>query len=382
MLYKRFTGTKQQAHFCLKQSLLALCLILFCTQSKTASAQMLSQGLNIQFLGDLSLQYPHSKSIPASFVLGDVDIWFQHSFGENLNAIGELLIMNEEGGEGDTYNINPARLFIEYSISEKLKLRLGQLHTAIGLYSQLYPHGGSIFEPSLHRPLLAGVKEGEDILPFHALGFNLRGTSMIGDHLEFMYIVGISNGYSHGSMDTNQQKAPYFQLRLSPLDIMGLTFAFSAYHDLVTKDEIKDGIEQTIMALSIMYDAFPFDILAEGFVMRNASTPPDSFKFFGPSDPDEITLPDGRQPRKQLFGGYLQASYMFGAKHAVFTVLEAFQRDKGDYLFDEHTPYTKYYGTELGHRFHWNQNLVLKSAYNYNWADDLHRFDIQLAFKI
>lgn len=348
---------------------------------KTSEAQLGSQDLNIQFLGDLALSYPHQAKDPASFILGDLDIWFQHAFSENLNAMGELLIMNETEGEGDEYKVNPARLFVDYRVNEKLQLRLGQFHTPIGLYSQLYPHGGSIFEPSVHRPLLAGVKEGEDILPFHALGFNLRGTAQFGEHFELMYIVGITNGYSHGSIDTNQQKAPHIQLRISPLDIMGLTFAFSAYHDLISKDEIKDGIEQSILAVSILYDAFPFDILAEAFVMRNASTGPDSFKFFDASDPDEITLADGRQPRKQLVGGYLQASYMWNTQ-AIFTVLETFERDSGDYLFDEHTPYHQYYGAEFGHRYHWSQNLVLKSAYSYNWADKIQRFDIQVAFRI
>jgi hypothetical protein len=319
--------------------------------------------------------------IPTSFTLGDVDLWFQRSFGERWNAMGELMIMNDTSGEGEMYMIHPARLFLEYAYSDTLQLRLGQIHTPIGLYSQLYPHGGSFFDPSIHRPKLAGVKEGEDILPFHALGVSLRGTSMISNSLELMYIVGISNGYNHGSVDGNHQKAPFFQLRLSPLDLDGLTFAFSGYHDLITKDEIMNGVEQSIFALSVLYDAFPFDILAEAFVARHASTPPESFKLFGATDSDHITLPDGTQPRKQLFGGYLQASYLWD-QYAIYTVIESFQRDAGDYLFDEHTPYTEYFGVEFGHRYHMNQHLVIKSAYSYSWADALHRLDLQLAYRL
>ena len=370
----------QRGYQRLSQLLLWVSFSLTTLVSASSYAQNSSHQLSWQILGDVSLEYPHTKTIPASFVLGDVDLWFQRSFGENWNAMGELMIMNDTSGEGEMYMIHPARLFVEYTSSDAFQLRIGQIHTPIGIYSQLYPHGGSIFEPTLHRPMLTRVKEGEDILPFHALGLNARGTMMLNDSWEFMYIVGISNGYSHGSFDGNHQKAPFFQLRFSPIE-WGLTCGVSAYHDLITKDEIVDGVEQSIFAFSLMYDSFPVELLSEVFVSRHASRPDETFKIFNPTDPDDTVLPNGKQPRKQLVGGYLQASYMWD-RYALYTLIEAFERDAGDYLFDEHTPYTLYMGAELGHRYHINQQLVLKSAYSYNWADDLHRFDMQLAFRL
>lgn len=346
-------------------------------ETSRAHAQVSSQEqrLNWQVLGDIALRYPHTSAIPSSFTFGDIDLWFQRSFGERWNALGELILMNT----GDHYMIHPARLFLEYSFSETLRLRVGQIHTPIGLYSQLYPHGGKVFEPTLNRPRLAGVREGEDILPFHSLGVTVRGSKMISDEWELMYIAGIGNGYNHGILDDNHQKSPLFQLRLSSLS--GLSFALSGYHDLITRDEIKGGTEQSIFALSVLYDYFPFNVLFETFVARHASTPSESFKLLSKTDPNPITLPDGTQPRKQLYGGYLILSYLF-EDTALFGKFEIFERDGGDYLFDEHVMYTSYMEAEVGARYHWSTNIVFKSAYSYQWIDALHRLELQLAFRL
>lgn len=354
-----------------------LCLAILLSTPKIARSQ--NQELNWQILGDLSLEYPHTTVIPNSFTIGDIDLWFQRSFGEQWSAMGELMLM---GMAGDSmYMIHPARLFLEHSHSDSLQIRIGQIHTPIGIYSQRYPHGGKVFEPTIHRPLLARVEDGADILPYHTLGVSARGTQMLSESLEMMYIVGIGNGYNHGNYDTNFQKSPFFQIRLSPLDIFGLSFGLSGYHDLITKDEIKGSIEQSIFAFSLLYDSFPWDILVESYVARHSPTPGDSFKFFSPRDNDEITTVDGKQPNKQLYGGYLQASYMWD-EQAVYGMLEAFNRDKGDYLFNEHTAYIEYRGMEMGHRWHINQHLVFKSAYSYVWSDALHRLDFQLAYRL
>jgi len=39
-------------------------------------------------------------------------------------------------------------------------------------------------------------------------------------------------------------------------------------------------------------------------------------------------------------------------------------------------------GLEVGHRYHFNQSLVLKSGYSYVLTDALHRFDLQLAYQL
>ena len=149
----------------LSQLLLWVSLSLAALLSAEARAQTSTQQLSWQILGDVSLEYPHTTIIPASFVLGDIDLWFQRSFGESWNAMGELMIMNDRSGEGEMYMIHPARLFVEYTSSDAFQLRIGQIHTPIGFYSQLYPHGGSIFEPTLHRPMLTRVGRARTSCP-------------------------------------------------------------------------------------------------------------------------------------------------------------------------------------------------------------------------
>jgi hypothetical protein len=298
--------------------------------------------------------------------------------------MGELMIMRDPSGGPDSghYMLHPARLFVDYKHSRSLEWRFGQLHNPIGYYALLYPHGGKIFEPTIHRPKLAGVNEGEDILPFHMVGMTARGVLALSDSFELMYIAGGGNGYGHGGDDSNQAKATFLQLRALPLDFDGLSIGISGYYDIIDKDEVVGDIHQAIFAASVHYDLFPIDFLAEGFLMRNASERGLALNPSAPSQSASIARPtDGKQPTKRLIGGYAQLSHMW-EHHALYGMFESFTRDGGDYLFDEHTPYEDYMGLEVGHRYHFNQSLVLKSGYSYVWTDALHRFDLQLAYQL
>ena len=109
------------------------------------------------------------------------------------------MIMNM-GGEDSMYMLHPARLFINYNYSESLQLRFGQIHTPIGIYSQRYPMEGKSLSQRFIGALSAHGR-GETS-SFHTLGFNARGTMMVSDSLELMYIVGVGNGYSLAILTT------------------------------------------------------------------------------------------------------------------------------------------------------------------------------------
>ena len=101
-------------------------------------------------------------------------------------------------------------------------------------------------------------------------------------------------------------------------------------------------------------------------------------------EPFERTLSDGTlatTPGTSLFGGYLQASYLFG-DHALFLMTEAYQRDKADLMLSNHTPYTNYLNVHWGHRYSVNQNVIIKTGHSYTWTDRLSRFDLQIAFRL
>lgn len=360
------------------------CVIMMCGYARSSLAQSGGSPVSWQVLGDVSARYLHATYEPSTFSLGPIDLWFQGQISERWSAMGELMIMRDPSGGADSghYMLHPARLFVDYKQSRSVELRVGLLHNPIGYYALLYPHGGKIFEPTIHRPKLAGVKEGEDILPFHMIGMTARGVLPLSDSFELMYIAGTGNGYGHGGDDTNQAKTVFAQLRVLPLDIDGLSMGLSGYYDIIAKDEVVGDVHQAIFAASVHYDLFPIDFLAEGFLMRNASELGLAINPNVPSQSASISRPtDGKQPTKRLIGGYAQLSHMW-EHHALYGMFETFTRDTGDYLFDEHTVYQDYMGLEVGHRYHFNQSLVLKSGYSYVWADGLHRFDLQLAYQL
>lgn len=349
-----------------------------------AMAQMPGAPLSWQILGDVTAKYPHSEYAPATLSLGSLDLWFQSQMSENWSAMGELIVMRDDSGGADSghYMIHPARAFLNYEHSRELSFRTGLLHNPIGYYALLYPHGGRFFEPTIHRPKLAGIEEGEDILPFHMIGATVRGTLSLSESFDLMYIAGAGNGYGHGGDDNNQAKATFLQLRVLPLDLEGLSVGLSTYFDIIAKDEVVGDVHQFISALSLHYDMFPIELLVEGFMMRNATEMSLALNPSASSESDYIArATDGKQPTKKLLGGYAQLSYSW-EYHALYGMIEAFKRDVGDYLFDEHTPYDEYQGFEVGHRYHFNQNVVLKSGYTYVVVDALHRFDLQLAFRL
>ncbi len=351
-----------------------MCSVIFLGQMSQTTFAQSNTPLNWQILGDVSAKYEHTELKPASFVLGDVDFWFQKQINPQWAAMGEIMLM-EMGASGEPmYHFHPMRLFIEYQQSEKFKLRIGQMHTPIGYYNQLYPHGGKFFEPTIHRPHLARVTTGTEILSYHTVGLNARGTINLNKSWDFQYIVGIGNGDPHAGIDKNSFKSPYFQLGLQPLDIDGLSFNTSLY-----LNEIKDPADTTnydlreiVGTLGVLYEAYPVDLLAEFFVIGHG----ESFS----SIIDQTSL-NGQIPFTSLIGGYLQSSYSIN-EQALFIQVEAYQRDKEDLWIDGHTDHEKHFGVHWGHRYLINQGLVLKTGHAYDWANNLHRFDMQLAYRL
>lgn len=351
-----------------------------CILGSAFYAQAQTSSLQWQVMGDLSARYEHTETSEPSFMLGNIDLWFQSEFSERWAGLGEIMIMNMSKEGDPSYMVHPARLFLSYMWSDALQIRAGEMHTPINLYSQLYPHGARFFEPTIHRPHLARVAVHEELLPLHTVGINARGTFTFGESLDLMYIVGVGNGDAHGGIDSNLFKSPYAQIRLSPLAIEGLTFALSGYLDKIESLEyVQEGaLHQLITNVSVHYDFYPIELLLETFWVKHAKNFGRIFGTEEKSSPNDL---DGEAETTSLLGTYLQILYHLG-DHSLFSLVEVYKRDKNDALFNEHTPYEEYWGISAGYRYFINQNLLLKAGHSYNWVDNLHRFDLQLAYRL
>ena len=115
----------------------------------------------------------------------------------------------------------------------------------------------------------------------------------------------------------------------------------------------------------------------EAFLIRHA----DHFFGVGHSTASESLTEHDHMNPTQLFGGYVQALYHWN-DHSMFLLFESFERDQEDIILNRHIPYVKYWGVSWGYRQYLNQNVLLKVGHKYSWSDDLHSFDLQLAYQL
>ena len=365
-----------------------LLTVFFLGLLSTLSAWSVSaeERLRWQLLGDVSVSHEHLRGAEPTFRLGDLDLMFQASPGERWQALGELMLMDmAEVGE-PAYHMHPARAYIEYLQSDALRLRFGQVHTPIGLYSQLYPHGGKIFEMTIHRPKLVVVEHGKEILPLHSVGVMIHGLLVLSDTLELEYMTGLGNGGAHGGTDENLWKSPYLNLRLYPRSLEGLSFGASAYLDVIDQAHTQryEELEQLILNAYLHYELFPCDLLIEGYWVQHQERGHHHATAHSETrGAAHGATHEGAHGADQggLYGGFGQLSYSVG-DHSPFVMVEYFKRARGDLLLSEHTPYVEYLAGHAGHRYYFSPQVLLKSGYRYEWYDQIHRFDLQLAFQL
>ena len=357
----------------IKFYLVFLILYIMMISTKSTFAQ---HNLRWQVLGDVNSYYKHLEGSHPSFRLGALDLMFQTKVSDQWQALGELILMNMANSGSPQYHIHPARIYVEYQKNAAFRIRFGQIHTPIGLYSQLYPHGGKIFEMTVHRPKLAVVEHGKELLALHSIGFMLNGVFSLSSFIDVQYMMGIGNGGIHSGIDDNFWKSPYLNLRIFPTNIDGLSFGTSVYYDIFNRSHsnIYEDLHELIVNSYIHYDAFPFDILAEVFWLNH------KFESHSPVGEEELHTQESDEA-KLLIGGYIQGSYSFG-DHAPYMMVEYFKRDPHDILLNEHTPYDQYISAQIGHRYYFSTHIILKSGYQYEWFDRIHRFDLQLAFQL
>lgn len=252
---------------------ISYCLLLLSLVFSTPSFAQDST-LKWQILGDILGRYKHTKTQPPTFELGDIDLWFQKQINRQWKALGEIIIMDMGSPGNPMHHLHPVRTFIEYFHNETFQLRIGQMHTPIGEYNQLYPHGGRFFEPTIHRPHLAQVKTGEELMSFHTVGLNARGLLNLSDRFDLHYIVGIGNGDPHAGVDANSFKSPYLKLSLFPNDISGLSISLSHYINKISGLEYTNGedLYEIVSHAGMLYESYPIEFLLEGFWIQHGGS--------------------------------------------------------------------------------------------------------------
>ncbi len=198
--------------------------------------------------GSVSIQLPKLN------VRGFLDIGFNATSAkdrrENSFAIGQLNLLltstltDRAQFLAETYFTNPdnnsqaymlTRANIQYWISSAVNLRIGQVHTTVGYWNQIYHHG-SFVQTTVSRPEI--FRYDRAYLPIHSVGVELFG-ELEGDALDVRYTLGTFNGRGRTPpavlrvKDENDAKAVTVVVNLSPHAVEGLTVGATFYKDTI-----------------------------------------------------------------------------------------------------------------------------------------------------
>ena len=143
-------------------------------------------GLNLGVFGDVNVSStPRGQQRPA-FGLGEIGLYSTARSGDRLTFLFEAAIEVDE----DPTEFDVERYWVGYTFSDRLVVRAGRVHTAIGYWNRTYHHARYFF-PTIDRPFVLAYHDG--VLPTHLVGVEFAGTLRRGP-TSLQYELEIGNG--------------------------------------------------------------------------------------------------------------------------------------------------------------------------------------------
>jgi len=250
----------------------------------TASVLAISSGHAFEFKGFADVSFSKStegaddiRYRNGSFAFGSVDLYFAESL-EDVELLSELIVTSSG-------SIVAERLYLGYTFSDELKLRVGRFHTPLGFWNTSYHHGRQL-QPTILRPEAVRFEFEGGIFPAHSVGVWLTGRSRTTAGM-LEYGVETSNGpkivssgsnkvlNSNNTSDNNIGKAVGFHAAISPAVMENLKVGVSGHFarvkdDTATAPVMKD-VDQAVYVAAVMYSPGNVNISGEYFAIGNKS---------------------------------------------------------------------------------------------------------------
>lgn len=313
-----------------------------------------------RLFGDAAFRVSDHATAVTDFVTGSVDLFVSGDLGENVRALSESVLEVHDGGP--TFDLE--RVYLEWAPFSFLRFRLGRDHLFVGHYMQAYHHA-LFFQLATARPRLVAFEDDGGLLPAHLIGLEVLGDVGIAD-VTFGYALTIGNGRGPLAadvltrMDDNPFKA--LALRLTCAWDLGLTIGVSAYVDQVPPGPADPrGVWEYLANAYVVYDAHPFDVIAEGYFVRHVSSQ------------TGVT--------SDLISGFTQVGV------TPIDLLTAFVRaeyvDRGaDRFYDVSGAPRRVMDLRAGLRITLVEQAILKLEYRHEFALDLNEGTVQVAFAL
>lgn len=168
-----------------------------------------------------------------AFSFNELDLLLTSQIADELSVLSEIVFHFDEIEEDAFFEVE--RIYLKYSPSSLINVKLGRVHTPLGYWNQNYHHG-SWFQTTVNRPEIFRFEDDGGILPTHSVGVELYGTQPVSG-LELDYSVGVFNGRGatldevQNVRDLNRSKAVNFRLFVLPAAVPGLQVGITTYLD-------------------------------------------------------------------------------------------------------------------------------------------------------
>jgi hypothetical protein len=175
----------------------------------------------------------HEEGQPATFALGQFDLFFSSSISPDISFLAETAVEFEQ----DETGLDVERVQFKWSPAEAFSLAAGRMHTPLGYWNQTFHHG-TWFQTTELRPQMYFFEDDGGVLPVHGVGLAATG-AWHGRAAMLKYSVSVLNGRGPDSehvvhvQDATDNKAVNVWLGLTPTAIEGLEFGASGYFDQV-----------------------------------------------------------------------------------------------------------------------------------------------------
>lgn len=210
-----------------------------------------------------------------SFAFGSVDLYVAESL-EDVELLSELLVTSSG-------SMIIERLYLGYTFSDELKVRVGRFHTPLGFWNTSYHHGRQL-QPTILRPEAVKFESDGGIFPTHSVGVWLTGRSRTTAGV-LEYGVGVANGPKlvasgsnkvlnpNNTSDNNIGKAIGFHAAISPAVMDDLKIGVSGHFSRVKDDTaiapVMEDADQAVYVAAAMYSPGNVNISGEYFVIGN-----------------------------------------------------------------------------------------------------------------
>ncbi len=188
-----------------------------------AMAPLGAQQTKFRGFADFKFRAAGDRSDPSHFELGQLDLFVTSKLSERMSFLSE--VVGEFGG--GEFGADLERIQLTLGLSNRFDAIVGRHHNPIGYWNEAHHHG-SLFDPTIDRPLALRFEDDGGVLPIHVNGAALAGHDLTALHLGFKVLVANGLG-STAVRDNNGAKS--VTLSVTSQLTSRLRVGMSAYSD-------------------------------------------------------------------------------------------------------------------------------------------------------